>query len=412
MTRILQITSYPTRRPRHGGQLRAYHTARVLEAAGFELDRMAVFSRAHYPAADDEVDVDLDQARARRRFPDAWPVLDMTTSELAATDEGCFQRFAERISAAAPDIMMLEEPWLWSAVRRWRDGEAGGKAAAPPLIFNAHNIETRAKAAILADANVPEAERIMAEVEALERELAQDAAGVSATTEEDAELMRAWTAGPLVVARNGTVPREVAHLHGILPTPLEPTQRYLMFVGSAHPPNLRGFWDMVIPALPVLRSGDRIVVAGGVAELIARRIAEQGPHYLTRDRLVLLGPVDNLTLDCLLCNAAGILLPITYGGGSNLKTAEALLSCLPIVATEAAFRGYGALADRPGVLIARTTDAFGAAMRRVLRGEVPSPTPDPALSSLLWDQTLQPLVTMSRGIAGSCVRERNGCVSS
>ncbi len=364
MTRILQITSYPTQRPLHGGQLRAHHTARVLEASGHSVDRMAVFSRSQYPAAGEVPSVDLDNATTARRLPEIWPVLDLTTSELAATDETCFRAFARRAQAAQADILMLEEPWLWPAVRRWR----AHLPSAPPVIYNAYNIECRAKASILADAEIPAAAGIAAEVEALERGLAASAAAVSATTAEDAAVIADWTGRTVTVARNGTVLRPVAHLHRILPVPLEPWHRFLLFVGSAHPPNATGFWDMVIPALPELRSGQLIVVAGGVSHLIQERLDREGPVYLARDRLVLFGQVSNMALSCLLGNAAGMLLPITYGGGSNLKTAEALVSGLPIVGTSQAFRSFDEYADLPGVAIADTQAAFAAAIRDLFDG--------------------------------------------
>ncbi len=94
-----------------------------------------------------------------------------------------------------------------------------------------------------------------------------------------------------------------------------------------------------------------------------------------------------------------MILPITYGGGSNLKTPEALLTGHPIIATARAFRGFEAFADMPGVIIAETVDAFSAAMRRVLSGEVPAPRHDKRLDSLVWDRTLQPIINLVRRLA-------------
>jgi hypothetical protein len=396
VTKILQVTPYPTLRPRHGGQLRAHHTARVLEASGYTVDRMAVFSRSHHPAASEDPAVDLDTARIERRFPDIWQVMDLTTSELAATDDTCFQHFAERAQAAEPDIVMLEEPWLWPAVRRWREG----CSPAPPAIYNAYNIEFRAKADILADAKVQGAASIAEEVAALERDLARSAGGVSATTADDAAVIEAWTGKTVAIAANGTVLRRVEHLHGILPEPLEPWHSFLLFVGSAHPPNATGFWDMAVPALAALRTGQLIVVAGGVSGLIRSRMQASGEFYLARDRLVLLDYVSDLGLNCLLCNATGILLPITYGGGSNLKTPEALVSGLPILGTSRAFRGFERYADLSGVTIADNAAAFAAGVRHLFEARRPSSGLQ-APQELLWDSTLQPIVSLVEDVAAA-----------
>jgi FkbM family methyltransferase len=96
-----------------------------------------------------------------------------------------------------------------------------------------------------------------------------------------------------------------------------------------------------------------------------------------------------------------MMLPITYGGGSNLKTAEALLSGHPIIATSKALRGYEMFAAWPGVIIAETRDAFCTGMRRVLSGEALSPPQGDRLDAIVWDQTLQPIVNLVRGLAAA-----------
>ena len=394
MTRILHLTSYPTRPPRHGGQIRASHTARMLEAAGCTVERMAVFSRSQHLPDSEPPAVDLDAARAEGRFPGLWQVRDLTTSELAATDTACFEQFVRRAEAARADIVMLEEPWLWPAVRRW--GERGSPA--PPVIYNAHNIESRSKAAILAESGVAEAAGIVEEVAALEQDLARNAAAASATTTDDAATIAGWTGRPVAVAANGTVLRRVGHLHGILPEPLEPWHSYLLFVGSAHAPNATGFCDLVLPGLSVLRAGQLIVVAGRVGELIRARLEGHELSYLARDRIVLLGAVGELALSSLLGNARGVLLPITYGGGSNLKTPEALVSGLPVLGTSCAFRGFERYAGLPGVAIADDPAAFAAGMRALLATATPA-APLVAPQDLLWDSTLQPIVALVRALA-------------
>ena len=215
-------------------------------------------------------------------------------------------------------------------------------------------------------------------------------------------MYRSWTPSTVVVAPNGAERRTRSQLHGILPEALRAWWRYLLFVASAHPPNGAGFVELVLGGVARLRPSERVVVAGSVCSLIGERFRDNDPSTLGRDRLLLLGEVSPFTLDCLIENATGMLLPITYGGGSNLKTAEALLAGRPIVATAKAFRGCEAFTDTPGVIIAETEEAFSAAMRRVLSGDVPSPPKDERLGSIVWDQTLQPIVNLVREVAAAC----------
>jgi hypothetical protein len=53
-------------------------------------------------------------------------------------------------------------------------------------------------------------------------------------------------------------------------------------------------------------------------------------------------------------------------GGSNLKTAEALISGLPVVGTSQAFRGFADFADLPHIAVADTPEAFAAGIRHAL----------------------------------------------
>ena len=226
-------------------------------------------------------------------------------------------------------------------------------------------------------------------------------------------MYRSWTPSTVVVAPNGAERRTRSQLHGILPETLRAWWRYLLFVASAHPPNGAGFVELVLGGVARLRPNERVVVAGSVCSLIEEHFRDNDSATLGRDRLVLLGEVSPFTLDCLIENATGMLLPITYGGGSNLKTAEALLAGRPIVATAKAFRGCEAFTDTPGVIIAETEEAFSAAMRRVLSGDVPSPPKDERLGSIVWDQTLQPIVNLVREVAAgyhspNCVQLLSG----
>lgn len=405
MTRILQITSYPTHptaRPRYGGQIRARQTVEVLERAGWTVSRAPIYHHSHYRNAGGEPAIDLDRSNWTAPHAAVSQVAELTQGAVLAHDKVCFAAFDEWLSASRADLVMLEQPWLWPAFKRWRDQQQGN---APRLIYNAHNLEAAMKRRILEDAAIPKAEAIAQEIVALERELVVAADGVTATTEGDAATFRQWTARPVVVAANGTAERRRSHLAGILPTPLQPWWRYVLFVGSAHPPNFRGFADLLVNSLATLRSDEQIVVAGGVTSLIVEGLAAvEGLAYMLRDRLVLLGEVTDFALDCLIRNASAMLLPITYGGGSNLKTAEALLAGRPVIATATAFRGFEAFADLPGVTLAKDADGFSQAIRRALDGEAVAVARDARLQALSWDRTLAPIVGLVRQLVLSSPR--------
>ena len=91
-------------------------------------------------------------------------------------------------------------------------------------------------------------------------------------------------------------------------------------------------------------------------------------------------------LDYLINRAAVVLLPIAQGGGSNIKTAEALLSGRPIVASSTAFRGYEAFRNSAGVTIEDNVGRFRHAVRMALSKTPPTVAIRTEAESLLWER--------------------------
>jgi glycosyltransferase involved in cell wall biosynthesis len=202
-----------------------------------------------------------------------------------------------------------------------------------------------------------------------------------------------------VVAPNGGVLRQRGHLLDILPLPLDPSLCYALAIGSGHPPNISGFLNLVAPTLPLLPPRQRVVLVGGAAKIILRSLEAEGLGHMAEGRLISLGLVDDFCLDCLIANAHTLLLPIEYGSGSNVKTVEALLSGRPMVATSVAMRGFDEFRSLPTVTVADDAAAFGEALLAALAAPFRRPATDqPALSTLLWESTLIPVVELMQDI--------------
>ncbi len=401
--RVLQLSTHTTLRPRHGGQLRSHHIGRVLEAAGFDVRRVA-FGFRPQDHEDDPREPLVDVGRGpfwgspeHAAHGESWTYVSDYVSAVAALQTPEIRDdLSARVRESEPDVILLEHPWSWPLVALL-DEVASGRV---PIVYSSQNVEAALKRRIFAEENLDYRPGTFEAIEALERDLVAHAAGVSTCTGADAREFAAWGAQRVVVAPNGGVRRARDHLIDLLPQPLEPSNPYLLAVGSGHPPNVSGFLDLVVPALTRLRPNQRVVLAGGVGCGVQQALHARGVGRMAEGRLVVLGQVDDFTLDCVIANAHALLLPIQYGGGSNVKTAEALLSGRPIVATETAMRGFDACRDLPGVSIAGDPEGFGRAMFAALAAPFQElPTDHPALSALLWDSTIQPLVGLLRDIA-------------
>jgi len=387
---VLQLTTYPIDNALHGGQIRARFTKRALEEGGFNVENFTAFNRNSYPSA--LPDIDLSLAEDLGPYRNYWQISDFNSGRALSSDESLYQAFKKAIRERSIDVVVLEEPWLGRAILRLKDE---GHLSAP-VVYNSYNIEYQSKKLILEDAAIPEAAEIVAEILAIERDLTERSAACSAVTVADAEIMAQWAAGEVVVARNGTVKRRTSHLHGVLPVALDPTWRYMLFVGSAHPPNVSGFAEFVLGSLRKLRSNERIVVVGSACDSIWHKIQVTETPFLARDKLALIGQVSDYALSCVIANASGLLLPINYGGGSNLKTAEALVSGKPIVATEKAFRGFEEFLGSKNLRIAHDAEEFGNAIRATF-DDVGGLEPErPGVDALLWEKCLLPIVEAVR----------------
>lgn len=408
MTHIVQLAPYPLKAPRHGGQLRCAAIRERYRQAGFEVTTIAVMHEDAYRAEREAHDIALPAAStAWRGGLDRFS--DLHGGDCLAADESAYSRFAQVLDRLQPQVIQLEQPWLYPAVRRWLDDRAGRGAMLPRLVYSSQNIEWRLKRDEM-PADTGDAVSYLDEVrrvEALERAVVRAADLVVACTDEEIDELRDMaddgsTTRRFVVARNAIAPYAatpaqidaVKRKHGL--------DRYPLFVGSAHPPNADGFWNMLAPSLAFLRPGERIVVAGGVGHILRQHRLYAAWSGINEPRLAILGEVERAELDALLLGAAVILLPITTGGGSNLKTAEAIYSGRPTLATPHALRGYGDAARWLTIAVADTPDAYRRALRAMLDApheSVVSTGISVVRDVVTWRVTLEPLAEALRGLS-------------
>jgi hypothetical protein len=164
--------------------------------------------------------------------------------------------------------------------------------------------------------------------------------------------------------------------------------KMIFFVGSSYPPNAIGFWEM-LGNLAFLPNDTIIAVAGGVCDILYSYMPKKYElfEYHIKRKILLLGKIDNKTLDSYIKASDLIILPITSGGGSNLKTAQAITSGKKIVATEFAIRGYEEYKTLNHLKIAKTKEEFAKFINNSLQEKI---LVEP-INELLWENTLKSL---------------------
>jgi hypothetical protein len=108
------------------------------------------------------------------------------------------------------------------------------------------------------------------------------------------------------------------------------------------------------------------------------------------DRLILLYSVSDDDLAAIRELAHTIVLPIAYGGGSNLKTAEAIGSGAFVVGNPSAYRDFEEYLIYPQVLMATSDDEFVSSVRNTFSMMKPDDeiTINNIRNSISWEKSL------------------------
>ena len=379
---ILQITSYPTVKPQHGGQIRCWQIARCMTEAGHNVTSLAIYPDWAYG---DAGKLDIPIAHSSRFIDHSLPFFsDYFCGLHAVGDAGTREKLQRVIASVRPDVLLVEQPWNFDAAYDLKP--AGSK-----IVYSSQNVEWRLKAG-----DPDHHDALVQAIRALEFSAVKRADFSVGCTQQDcdefATELEAEDRMRVLVAGNGVEPFSCSdarvsdwlHYFG---------KPYAVFVSSAHPPNADGFWEMMAPGLTFLRPNEKVVVIGGVCNILAARPGFEAFADVNLSRLNMVGARDKGELQAMVRASHVVLLPITKGEGSNLKTAEALEAGVPIVGTRKAFRGYEQAMSLPHVTIADEPHAFRRAARRLLDSpRVSGCTPQQAMFPYYWNQVLAPFV--------------------
>ena len=403
--KVLGFATYPIARPRQGGQLRVSAIARTYREAGLEHRHIGVYNAANY-AGPFVAAWDVPFAPDHSPILGGWVLNDLRAGLFAAEDAATFARIRATFTEFAPDAFQLEQPWCWPVVKRLL-AETG--SIVPRIIYSAHNIEAPMKRDALRAYGLPGEEEVHRSVLALETELAGAADIVLAVTEADAAALLAMGAKAVHVLPNGIDAKAASAAALESRRASLGADPFALFVGSAHPPNALGFMAMLGPALAFLPPDRSVVVVGGVQDILPNDEGFRLWDGINRSRTRFAGIVDAGDLAAIIALAQVIILPITEGGGSNIKTAEALYSGCYVVGTSLAFRGFERFIGLPGVF----REDEPAEFKRRLAALLEAPPPPPASEAdnalrreLLWSSTLASLPGLARSLTGNATTER------
>jgi glycosyltransferase involved in cell wall biosynthesis len=365
--RILGLSTYPIAKPRHGGQLRVNALGLFYRSLGYEYECAAVYESPPYgPGSIGPNDIKLSYVEPR--WADVPFLGDVASGFFASESPSAYEHFSRIVTRFKPDIVQLEHPFLWPLVRRLR---AEGRLDGVSIVYSSHNWEGPLKESMLLRAGVPaeQAASYRTLIETMEAELAAVSSIIIAVSAEEADIYAGMaTSATVLVAPNGTSRPPAA----ASPSRSEVLARFdggkfMFFVGSAYPPNVEGFGELVADGgFYFLPPHKAVAVCGGASDAIFGSPEYQRFLGGNGERVHFFPDIGDEDLWSLKGAAHAFLLPIKFGGGTNLKSAEALASGKWVVSTTMALRGLDRFIGAPGVLIADTPEGFRRAIIKVM----------------------------------------------
>ena len=120
---------------------------------------------------------------------------------------------------------------------------------------------------------------------------------------------------------------------------------------------------------------------------------------ISKKSVILRGVVSRRELDDLIHFSHALLLPISSGGGTNLKTAEAIVSNKTVICTTTALRGFENWAAAPGIYIEDENDAFARRAAETLKDSKIPKNWHRDSSSVTWPYTLNAAILSAERLA-------------
>ncbi len=392
--RILVIGTYPIVNPQHGGQKRLAAIVDNYKENFSQVKYCAIYFKGFYKEKGRN---DIAVSKQTEKRVVETPFLgDVVVGEAIYNDQKVRNKIFNLIKSFRPKIIHIEQPFPYLGLKRLIDEHN----IDCKIVFGSQNIEAPMKEEILINAGYSQEDiqGAISKISELEKELSRVSDLTIACTELDLSKHKSMGAKNLVLAPNG-----IKHLSVSSDAVREwrstldekGIEKIVLFVGSAHPPNWVGFYDMVGKSLGFIPQNTRIVIAGSICDFFEKDIVPKKTLDIADAtfwlRAYSAGRLSQKKLEALIEIADIIILPITEGGGSNLKTAEAILADKKVVCTDHAVRSFEWFKEFPNVWMANTKSDFQAAILSALGAQKVkrSPEQQEKAESVDWEHTLK-----------------------
>jgi glycosyltransferase involved in cell wall biosynthesis len=331
--RLILVSTFGIYPPRHGGQSRIYNFYAKLHP---EYETTIVSFGEGSDSFTREIAPGLREVRVAK------------SREHAALEQEMMRKVGTPVTDVAMPELYRHSPFFVAALAREAEGAHAVIAShpylypaltalGPPIWYEAHNLEWKLKQPVLDTSGL--GNQLLQSVRQVEGDCARAAEIVicaSTSDAKDLEAMYGVEAARIVFAPNGTdcsrinFAASAARLQTKARMGVD-AQRFVLFVGSGHWPNIEAVKRILAMAAEIPDAVFTIV--GSVCYAFSPSIKPANVLFL--------GEVDDVTRNLVLefCDVA--LNPMEFGSGTNLKMLDFFAAGIPVVSTPVGARGIG-----------------------------------------------------------------------
>ena len=345
--KALQFTTYDLSAPNHGGKIRSFEIRKQLRKK-FKVDTISF--EWDTEESIESMSFNLDKQKWLKYGINGY-TSDLGVSFYMEKELDTFNKLKTIVTSFSPDIILLEQPYLWPVVKQLiQEKELCDTKI--KVVYSSHNIEHEMKRKIYNDfLDKTQADKLTEKVLEMEVDLIKSADQIIVATDSEKEFVRQHNKEVNIISlRNAHNKPTKNRRSKYWKDRLDNRKTNWVYIASAHPPNINGLNKVISDVENRRKEFDKLDLKlwlfGGVSQGLT------DIYNIDFEKLPwieVLGIAKEEDIDAAICECDGIILPIWEGGGSNLKTAQALLSNKYILASEYSFRGFEAYSNEYGV---------------------------------------------------------------
>lgn len=391
--KVLTLSLFPLSNPDFGGKVRFANFVKTYKEFGFDVESIGVLGSSVYPSENGYLAFPDNDLKMVIQIP--YLMEDWAIGELVVKNRQYFNRLINCIKTE-PDFVHVESPWLFKFAEEY----VRLCDKRPKIIYSSQNIEAPLRYQILSRYFSENYAKDKADlIEATEKTAARKSDLIFAVTESDKQQLEKWSSSTVILAPNGVRSYIDEEIDWREFKKLNLPKKYAVFCASGYDPNYYGFISLFKKGFGALDPDQKLIITGSICDRFSNEKDFSDILHMKASS-ILLGTVTENLLGAILAKAHACIVPILEGGGSNIKTAQAIAQGCYVLGTDISFRGFEQYLSCKGIFVASSGGDFLRKLRFIMQ-QPPlelSESEKKLRQKLLWKNCLSEAINTAKNI--------------